>query len=596
MYLSPKACASMSGKRSKRACVVKTRLSSYLDHFPIHFNPPPMERKITYLSYSNFIKRLQKGQIKEVSIKQDLSELIDNDAEKVILPNDSNIIDLLSKNNIDITVIKENNLQNIIIWSLQFGFFLALLRSVLMRNPMTSLSKSYEPIDEDSTLTFDDVAGIDNAKQDLQELVSFLQEPEKYVSIGAKIPKGVLLIGSSGVGKTLLAKAVAGESGVPFFSCSASEFIELFVGMGASRIRELFKKANENAPCIVFIDELDAIGKKRSYNLTGGGEQDQTLNQLLTELDGFNNNKGIIVIAATNRVDILDDALLRPGRFDRKVYVELPDIKGRTGILQVHTRGKPLDDDVDLDKIAKITVGFSGADLANLVNEAAILAVREKQDKINKNIMEKALEKITIGEEKRTVLLTDAKKKIIAYHEAGHALMGILMNDYDIVRKVSIVPRGKTGGVTYFEPTEDRLDINLLSREYLENRIMVALGGRIAEEIMFGTMKITTGASGDLEVVNLMAREMITKYGFSETMGPVNLSNISDGTLTSIDREVKYLVEKLYNKAKDNLINYEFYLHRIAEALMENETLNEEDLKQMTYGIGCDYVSNDGGF
>lgn len=596
MYLSPKACASTSGERSKRACLVKTRLSSYLDHFPIHFNPPPMESKLTRLSYSNFLKRIKSGQIKEVSIKQDLSELVDDDNEKVILPDDSSIIDFLSKNNVDITVIQDSNLQNIIIWSLQFGFFLALLRSILMKNPMTSLSKNYEPIDEESTLTFQDVAGIDNAKQDLQELVSFLQEPERYVSIGAKIPKGVLLIGPSGVGKTLLAKAVAGESGVPFFSCSASEFIELFVGMGASRIRELFKKANESAPCIVFIDELDAIGKKRSLNLTGGGEQDQTLNQLLTELDGFNNNKGIIVIAATNRVDILDDALLRPGRFDRKVHVELPDIKGRIGILQVHTRGKPLDEDVDLEKMARITVGFSGADLANLVNEAAILAVRDKQEKINKTVMEKALEKITIGEEKRTVLLTDAKKKIIAYHEAGHALMGILMNDYDIVRKVSIVPRGKTGGVTYFEPSEDRLDVNLLSREYLENRIMVALGGRIAEEIIFGTMKITTGASGDLEVVNLMAREMITKYGFSETMGPVNLSSISDGTLTSIDREVKYLVEKLYNKAKDNLINYEFYLHRIAEALVEKETLNEEDLKQMTFGIGCDYVSNDGGF
>jgi cell division protease FtsH len=555
-----------------------------------------MESKLTRLSYSNFLKRIKSGQIKEVSIKQDLSELVDDDNEKVILPDDSSIIDFLSKNNVDITVIQDSNLQNIIIWSLQFGFFLALLRSILMKNPMTSLSKNYEPIDEESTLTFQDVAGIDNAKQDLQELVSFLQEPERYVSIGAKIPKGVLLIGPSGVGKTLLAKAVAGESGVPFFSCSASEFIELFVGMGASRIRELFKKANESAPCIVFIDELDAIGKKRSLNLTGGGEQDQTLNQLLTELDGFNNNKGIIVIAATNRVDILDDALLRPGRFDRKVHVELPDIKGRIGILQVHTRGKPLDEDVDLEKMARITVGFSGADLANLVNEAAILAVRDKQEKINKTVMEKALEKITIGEEKRTVLLTDAKKKIIAYHEAGHALMGILMNDYDIVRKVSIVPRGKTGGVTYFEPSEDRLDVNLLSREYLENRIMVALGGRIAEEIIFGTMKITTGASGDLEVVNLMAREMITKYGFSETMGPVNLSSISDGTLTSIDREVKYLVEKLYNKAKDNLINYEFYLHRIAEALVEKETLNEEDLKQMTFGIGCDYVSNDGGF
>lgn len=463
---------------------------------------------------------------------------------------------------------------------------------------LPNMSKNYEPNKEESDVTFNDVAGIDNAKEDLKELVSFLQEPDKFIKIGAKIPKGVLLIGPSGVGKTLLAKAVAGESGVPFFSCSASEFIELFVGMGASRIRELFKKANENAPCIIFIDELDAIGKKRTMNLMGGSnEQDQTLNQLLTEMDGFNNNKGIIVLAATNRADILDDALLRPGRFDRKVYVELPDIKGRSSILKVHTMNKNLDIDVNLEKIAKITVGFSGADLSNLVNEAAILAVRQGFNKINNHVLELALEKITIGEEKRSLLISDYKKKVIAYHEAGHALLGILVNDYDIVRKVSIVPRGRAGGITYFEPSEDRLDINLLTREYLENRIMVALGGRVAEEIVFGTMKITTGASGDLEVVNMMAREMVTKYGFNETLGPVKLgSEIADNTNAAVDKEVKFLVERLYIRAKDFLLKYEFYLHRIAESLLDKETLNEDDLKHLTMGIGCDYRPNDGGF
>ena len=571
-------------------------LPPFIDHI-IHFDPPAIEQKLITVPYSRFLDKVKQHQIDKVVVRQDLSELIDDINERIILPSNSSIIDYLIQNNVNVAVIENDDMVSNIMLGLQITFFFLLLGSLLGRVNISNIISKYEPNQDKSNITFDDVAGIDNAKNDLQELVSFLKEPEKYMTIGATIPKGILLVGPSGVGKTLLAKAVAGESGVPFFSCSASEFIELFVGMGASRIRELFKKANANTPCIIFIDELDAIGKKRTMNTIGGNnEQDQTLNQLLTELDGFNNNNGIIVLGATNRVDVLDEALLRPGRFDRKVFIDLPDLKDRLAILKVHTKNKVLSNNINLDKIAKITVGFSGADLANLINEAAILSVRENINFINNLMLERALEKITIGDEKNTVLISENKKKIIAFHEAGHALMGILVNDYDIIRKVSIVPRGRAGGITYFEPSEERLDINIVTREYLENRIMVALGGRIAEEIIFGTMKITTGSSSDLEVVNRMAREMITQYGFNETFGPVQLNEISQSTLAAIDEEVIFLVEKLYIKAKNYIIKYEFYLHRIAEALLDKETLNEQDIGLLTFGLDCDYICNDGGF
>jgi len=571
-------------------------LPPFIDHI-IHFDPPTIEQKLITVPYSRFLDKVKQHQIDKVVVRQDLSELIDDINERIILPSNSSIIDYLIQNNVNVAIIENDDMVSNIMLGLQITFFFLLLGSLLGRVNISNIISKYEPNQDKSNITFDDVAGIDNAKNDLQELVSFLKEPEKYMTIGATIPKGILLVGPSGVGKTLLAKAVAGESGVPFFSCSASEFIELFVGMGASRIRELFKKANANTPCIIFIDELDAIGKKRTMNTIGGNnEQDQTLNQLLTELDGFNNNNGIIVLGATNRVDVLDEALLRPGRFDRKVFIDLPDLKDRLAILKVHTKNKVLSNNINLDKIAKITVGFSGADLANLINEAAILSVRENINFINNLMLERALEKITIGDEKNTVLISENKKKIIAFHEAGHALMGILVNDYDIIRKVSIVPRGRAGGITYFEPSEERLDINIVTREYLENRIMVALGGRIAEEIIFGTMKITTGSSSDLEVVNRMAREMITQYGFNETFGPVQLNEISQSTLAAIDEEVIFLVEKLYIKAKNYIIKYEFYLHRIAEALLDKETLNEQDIGLLTFGLDCDYICNDGGF
>jgi len=568
------------------------------DGVPFFYHEPPaIISGSTKIPFSKFVDKVNKHEINRVFIKQDLSELVDDKDDAVVLPSKTDIVDRMLKNNIEVNVVKSDDTTNNIFFMAEVLLLGLVIRSMFSKSPMNMMGTKYKAKITESKVTFDDVAGIDNAKHDLYELVGFFKEPEKYKKMGAKIPKGVLLIGPSGVGKTLLARAVAGESGVPFFSCSASEFVELFVGMGASRIRELFKSASNSAPCIIFIDELDAIGKKRSASLIGNEERDQTLNQLLTEMDGFDNDRGIIILGATNRPDILDEALLRPGRFDRKVYVELPDIKGRASILRVHSKDKPLDKDVNIDKIAKITAGFSGADLQNLLNEAAIQSVRADKNNIDAVSIEKALEKITIGEEKRSVLLTEQKRLITAYHEAGHAVLAVLVNDYDVVRKVSIVPRGRTGGITYFEPSEERTDFAFLTREYLENRIIVALGGRIAEEIKFGTMRITTGASSDLEVVNMMAREMITSYGFNETLGPVKLGDeIGQETASAIDKEVKFLVERLYSKAKDYLVKYEYYLTMVARALMDKETINEEELRQLMNGVMCSYESHDGGF
>ncbi|NBX51739.1 ATP-dependent zinc metalloprotease FtsH, partial [bacterium] len=378
-------------------------------------------------------------------------------------------------------------------------------------------SRAKEIDGEKISTTFDDIAGIDYAKKELQEVVDFLKNPEKYTRVGAKIPKGVLLAAGSGLGKTLLAKAVAGTAGVPFFSASASEFVEMFVGVGSSRIRNLFQKAKAKAPCIVFIDEIDAVGKARSGNLMGPGndEREQTINQLLTEMDGFEGNTGVVVIGATNRVDILDKALLRPGRFDRIVTIDAPDVTGRTEILKVHTRGKPLDPAVDLAALAKITAGFSGAELQNLANEAAINAARHDRATITQNDFEEALEKVVMGPLKTARVISDEKRRIVAVHEAGHTVTAFYVGDYDAVRKVSIIPRGSAGGVTLFEPDADRVDSGLLTRTYLENKLVVALGGRAAEEIVYGPAAITTGASHDMEQVYKIARVMVTRYGFS---------------------------------------------------------------------------------
>ncbi|ONK64140.1 uncharacterized protein A4U43_C07F22500 [Asparagus officinalis] len=431
-------------------------------------------------------------------------------------------------------------------------------------------------------VTFADVAGADQAKLELQEVVDFLKNPDKYTALGAKIPKGCLLVGPPGTGKTLLARAVAGEAGVPFFSCAASEFVELFVGVGASRVRDLFEKAKSKAPCIVFIDEIDAVGRQRGAGLGGGNdEREQTINQLLTEMDGFSGNSGVIVLAATNRPDVLDAALLRPGRFDR----------------QVHSRGKALAKDVDFEKIARRTPGFTGADLQNLMNEAAILAARRDLKEISKDEISDALERIIAGPEKKNAVVSEEKKKLVAYHEAGHALVGALMPEYDPVAKISIIPRGQAGGLTFFAPSEERLESGLYSRSYLENQMAVALGGRVAEEVIFGTENVTTGASNDFMQVSRVARQMVERFGFSKKIGQVAIGSsggnpflgqqmssqkdYSMATADVVDAEVRELVETAYAKATQIITTHIDILHKLAQLLIEKETVDGEEFMSL---------------
>ena len=454
-------------------------------------------------------------------------------------------------------------------------------------NKMTDFGKSHAKMTKDGShnVTFRDVAGLQEEKEDLQEIVDFLKSPEKYTKVGARIPKGVILVGPPGTGKTLLAKAVAGEAGVPFFSISGSDFVEMFVGVGASRVRDLFENAKKNAPCIVFIDEIDAVARKRGTGLGGGhDEREQTLNQLLVEMDGFGVNEGIIVMAATNRVDILDPAILRPGRFDRKVGVGRPDIQGRREILEVHAKGKPLGDDVDLDQIARTTAGFTGAELANILNEAAIIATINKHEEIENDDIEEAVKKVTVGLEKKERVISDKDKKLTAYHEAGHAVVGRYLPTQSNVKEVSIIPRGVAGGYTMYKSDEDKYYI---SKTEMQERLTALLGGRAAEKLVLND--ISTGASNDIEVATNIARDMVTKYGMSDVLGPIDFKgkepyemqlfgeNIGD----KIGQEVKLLIDTAYERAQQLLIEHRDKLEIIAQTLLEREKINETEFNKI---------------
>ncbi|MEH2065188.1 MAG: ATP-dependent zinc metalloprotease FtsH3 [Nostoc sp.] len=576
------------------------------------FDKQPQSRETW--RYSKFIQEVQQGKVEKVSLSADRSTALvtpkyDPAKRIVTLVNDPDLINTLSSNGVDISVLPQTD-EGFWFKALSSLFFPVLLLVglfFLLRRAQSGpgsqamnfgKSKARVQMEPQTQVTFGDVAGIDQAKLELNEVVDFLKNADRFTAVGAKIPKGVLLVGPPGTGKTLLARAVAGEAGVPFFSISGSEFVEMFVGVGASRVRDLFEQAKTNAPCIVFIDEIDAVGRQRGAGLGGGNdEREQTLNQLLTEMDGFEGNTGIIIIAATNRPDVLDAALLRPGRFDRQVVVDRPDYAGRSEILKVHARGKTLAKDVDLDKIARRTPGFTGADLSNLLNEAAILAARRNLTEISMDEINDAIDRVLAGPEKKDRVMSEKRKTLVAYHEAGHALVGALMPDYDPVQKISIIPRGRAGGLTWFTPSEDRMDTGLYSRAYLENQMAVALGGRIAEELIFGEEEVTTGASNDLQQVARVARQMITRFGMSDRLGPVALGrqqgnmflgrdimserDFSEETAAAIDEEVRKLVDVAYTRAKEVLVRNRHILDQIAQMLVDKETVDAEELQEI---------------
>jgi cell division protease FtsH len=575
------------------------------------FDKQPPSREVW--KYSQFIQEVEGKRVDKINISSDRSKALvtAQDGSKVIvnLPNDPELINILTKNNVDISVLPQND-EGFWVKALSSLFFPILLLVglfFLVRRAQNGpgnqamnfgKSKARVQMEPQTQVTFGDVAGIEQAKLELAEVVDFLKNADRFTAVGAKIPKGVLLVGPPGTGKTLLAKAVAGEAGVPFFSISGSEFVEMFVGVGASRVRDLFEQAKTNAPCIVFIDEIDAVGRQRGAGLGGGNdEREQTLNQLLTEMDGFEGNTGIILIAATNRPDVLDAALLRPGRFDRQVVVDRPDFSGRLEILNVHARGKTLSKDVDLEKIARRTPGFTGADLANLLNESAILAARRNLTEVSMDEVNDAIDRVLAGPEKKDRVMSEKRKTLVAYHEAGHALVGALMPDYDPVQKISIIPRGRAGGLTWFTPSEDRMDSGLYSRSYLQNQMAVALGGRIAEEIVFGEEEVTTGASNDLQQVARVARQMVTRFGMSDRLGPVALGrqqgnmfmgrdimaerDFSEETAATIDDEVRLLVEQAYRRAKDVLVGNRHVLNALADMLVDKETVDADELQNL---------------
>ena len=566
------------------------------------------------LSYSEFIQAVRSGQIREVEIAADNRTItgFKNSGDKFTTysPNDDRLVDDLLQNNVVIETgpsKKRSILLDILIsWFpmlLLIGVWIFFMRQMQggggTRGAMSFGKSKARLMGEDQIkVTFADVAGVEEAKEEVSELVEFLRDPGKFQKLGGKIPRGVLMVGSPGTGKTLLAKAIAGEAKVPFFTISGSDFVEMFVGVGASRVRDMFAQAKKHAPCIIFIDEIDAVGRHRGAGLGGGhDEREQTLNQLLVEMDGFDGNEGVIVIAATNRPDVLDPALLRPGRFDRQVTVPLPDLRGREQILKVHMRKVPLGKDVRPDLIARGTPGFSGADLANLVNEAALFAARANKRNVEMDEFERAKDKIIMGAERKSMVMSEDEKKLTAYHEAGHAIVGRLVPEHDPVYKVTIIPRGRALGVTMFLPEEDRYSH---SKQRLESQISSLFGGRLAEELIFGAEAVTTGASNDIERATEIARGMVTKWGLSEKMGPLAYSEedgevflghsvtqrktVSDETAHSIDEEVRKIIDGNYNRAKQLLVENMDKLHTMAKALIKYETINSDQIDDIMEG------------
>lgn len=567
------------------------------------------EAKPADISYTSFMQHVQSDDIKQVKIVDNVisGKLKDGKDFSTVAPNDTKLVEKLEAKNVDIKAelppqppwwmsILSSVLPILIIVGL---WFMLMNQGGAGGGKVMNFGKSRaRRYDEDKLkITFKDVAGAEEAKQELEEVVEFLKSPQKYNELGAKIPKGVLLYGPPGTGKTLLAKAVAGEAGVPFFSISGSDFVEMFVGVGASRVRDLFDQAKKNAPCIIFIDEIDAVGRQRGAGLGGGhDEREQTLNQLLVEMDGFSANEGIIMIAATNRPDILDPALLRPGRFDRQIVVDRPDIKGRTEILKVHVKGKPVGQDVSLDVIAQRTPGFTGADLSNLVNEAALLTARRDKKVINMPEMEEAAERVIMGPERKSRVISDKEKRLTAYHEGGHTIVGMLLEHTDPVHKVTIIPRGRAGGYTLSLPKEDKY---YATRSEMLDELKVLLGGRVAEALVL--KEISSGASNDLQRATQLARQMICEYGMSENIGPVTFGHhnnqvflgrdiarekdYSEEVAAEIDKEVRSFMEDAYAATEKLLSENIDKLHVIAQALMEKETLDEEEINQLVkYG------------
>jgi cell division protease FtsH len=560
------------------------------------------------IRYDQFIQKIERGEVARVSIYGNEIEaaLTDGTEVKTVRPEDHNLTELLLENNIHYETFKargpswwQSALTYMIPFLLIIGiFFFFMQQSQGGGNRVMNFGKSRARLQEGDKkkVTFKDVAGADEERAELSEVVDFLKDPRKYIEIGARIPKGILLVGPPGTGKTLLARAVAGEADVPFFSISGSDFVEMFVGVGASRVRDMFENAKKNSPCIVFIDEIDAVGRQRGAGLGGGhDEREQTLNQLLVEMDGFDVNEGIIIVAATNRPDILDPALLRPGRFDREITVGLPDVNGREEILKVHTRNKNISEEVKLKTVARGTPGFTGADLENVVNEAALLTARVSKKQISMKELEEAVERVVAGTQKKSRVISPFEKKIVAYHEAGHALVGYLLPHTDPVHKVSIIPRGRAGGYTLMFPEEDRY---YMTKTELLDRVSTLLGGRVAEKLVLND--ISTGAQNDLERATSIVRQMIMEYGMSDTLGPITLGkkhdqvflgrdlardrDYSEEIAKAIDQEIRKTIDDCYQKAQDILEQERSKLEKIAQALLDKETLDAEEIKALVEG------------